>query len=383
MKAGTSRTARTVRRRLRAGGRLDRYVGSLFAASYATAFLLVVGLFVVLDLASNIDDFLEPWDDGSKAPIAVLARYYLMNVPFLYLQVAPMVTLVAGMFTISKLHKNNEIVAAVGAGVSTQRIVAPVMLGAALVAGGMFALREWATATLGDRRDAHLDVLREHRLDRVYDVIWVRDVHGSHARIGELRPATGTPRHAEIRDLTVYLNTPSGGARIHADRAVWGRDASGAPAWVLENGTRKEVEGERPAEPVAVLEGFDLTPDLALTFHRGRESPLELSFSQARELASRDPDNVSYQTVIQYHLSFPLANLVLLLVGLPILMRQERGRGMEGIALGCLLCVFFLSADFVFRSMGLEGGVHPLMAGWVPLLLFGSLGAVLYDGMRA
>jgi len=371
-----------ISRRLKIGGRLDRYVGTLFAASYATAFLLVVGLFVVLDMTAKIDEFLEPWPDGRRAPVTIIARYYLMSVPFLFLQVAPMVTLIAGMFTVSKLHRHNELAAALAAGISSRRVVAPVILGAGLAAAGMFALHEWATATIGDKRDAHLDVLENKRLDRVYDVIWVRDVHGSHARLGEYRPATGNPLHAEVSDLTVYLNTADGGARIHADRAIWG-ERNGEPVWFLENGMRKNVEGTQPAVPLEVLEDFDLTPELALAFYRGRTNPLELSFSEAAELARRDPDNVGYQTVIQYHLSFPLANLVLLLVGLPILMRKDRASGAEGIAMGCLACVFFLAADFVFRNLGLEGGIHPLLAGWVPLLLFGSLGAVLFDSMRS
>ena len=47
-------------------GRLDRYVGGLFLAAYATAFLLIVGLTTIVFLATNLDHF-EPWPDGSSA----------------------------------------------------------------------------------------------------------------------------------------------------------------------------------------------------------------------------------------------------------------------------------------------------------------------------
>ena len=40
-------------------GRLDRYVGGLFLAAYATAFLLIVGLTTIVFLATNLDHF-EP-----------------------------------------------------------------------------------------------------------------------------------------------------------------------------------------------------------------------------------------------------------------------------------------------------------------------------------
>ena len=46
------------RRRFALGGTLDRYVGSTFVYSYATAMFVVVGLFVIMDMASNLDEAL-------------------------------------------------------------------------------------------------------------------------------------------------------------------------------------------------------------------------------------------------------------------------------------------------------------------------------------
>jgi len=86
--------------------------------------------------------------------------------------------------------------------------------------------------------------------------------------------------------------------------------------------------------------------------------------------------------MLQYHLTFPLANLILLLVGLPILLRHDRGRGAEGLAKGCLLCVFYFAADFVLRNQGLGGRMDPVLAAWLPILFFGSLGLALYETMR-
>ena len=126
---------------------------------------------------------------------------------------------------------------------------------------------------------------------------------------------------------------------------------------------------------------FLFTPELARTFRRARDNPLELSYAEARELGARDPDNVVYQTLTQYHLTFPLANLVLLVVGLPLLLRHERGAGAEGLARGLLLCLFFFAADFVCRNLGVQGALDPLLASWLPVLFFGSLGVVLYASM--
>ena len=96
----------------------------------------------------------------------------------------------------------------------------------------------------------------------------------------------------------------------------------------------------------------------------------------------RDPDNPVYRTLWQYHLTFPLANLVLLLVGLPMMMRHERGAGAEGLAKGLMLCLVFFAADFVCRNLGVQGALDPILSSWLPVVFFGSLGIVLFESMQ-
>lgn len=370
------------RRALKIGGRLDRYVGSLYLASYATAFLTVVGLFLILDLASNLDRYLDPWADGSHVPSLIIVRYYTLNIPFLFLQVAPFVALVAGLFTVSKLMKHSETVAALSAGVSSHRLLAPVFLGGLVSGLGMFALREASSPKLANMRDEYRFVLESKGYDRMYKDLRVRDLNGSVVLLAQFRPSVGEPPVAEVRGLEAYVRySLARWVETKADRAVYA-ERDGRTGWWLEGGLRSEtVQGIQRSEPVEFLEGFDFTPDLALSYHRADENPLELSFAEARDLSHRDPDNVVYQTLLQYDLTFPLASIVLMLVGLPILMQHEK-KGAEGLAKGSLLCIFYFAADFIFRNMGLQGGLDPLLAAWMPVLTFGSLGLVLYDGMR-
>jgi len=379
------------RRGLRIGGRLDRYVGWLFVSSYATAFLLVVGLFVILDMASNLDAYLEAWPGGGHAPSFLIIRYYLLDIPFLFLQIAPFVTLVAGLFTVSKLLRVNETVAALAAGVSSWRLLAPVFLLGALCGFGMFGLSEVASQSLADRRDALRYVLDNKRYDLVYSDLRLRDLNGSVAMLEEFRPATPLPPEAgdvevpaepEVRGLSAILRARTQWSNTQAARATYVPRGE-RMGWKLEGGVHEQVDGPKVTEPSEWLDGFDFTPGLAITYWRARENPLDLSFREVRELAHRDPDNVVFQTLMQYHLTFPLANLVLLLVGLPILLRHDRRRNTAGLASSALLCVFYFASDFVLRNMGLQGNLDPLLAAWLPVLAFGSLGLVLYDSMQS
>jgi lipopolysaccharide export system permease protein len=366
------------KRALKIGGRLDWYVTKLFLSSYATALFVVVGLFFVLDFTQFIDEYLEPMKDGTPKPTILIVRYYLLNTPFLFLQVAPFVTLVASLFTVSKLLKHNEVVAGLGAGISAHRILSPIVVLSILAGAGMFQLRESLANGIVEKRDALHYVLMQRDYDQVYRHLFLKDLSGSVVRLDEFRPAAGNPPHPEVRGLHATLLSLSQWVQVDADRAVYVREGAQG-VWQLENGVRHEVSGDTRIE---ILEGFDFTPELALTFARAHEAALELSYGETREMARRDPDNVVYQTLLQYHVTFPLANLVLVLVGVPLLMRYERRRVVASLAAACMLCILFFAADLVFRNLGLQASLDPRIAAWMPVLLFGSLGIVLFDSMR-
>ena len=278
------------------------------------------------------------------------------------------------MFTVNRMLKKNEVAAVLAAGVSAHRMLLPIFAGGALLTVAMFAVRELLEVGIADNRD-HLLFVLDHKLDeRVYHDVYVDDLSRSHVRLKAFYPdRPGSP----VEGLTAVLRAGERVLHIDASKAVW-RDG----AWHLEDGVRTVVDEARQVEEVEVLEGFEFTPDLALTYRRARDNPLELSFSEVQELMRRDPDDVTYQTLWHYNLTFPLANFILLLVGIPVMFGYERGRGTDRMAIGGLLCIFYFGVDFVFRNLGLGGGLSPILASWVPLLLFGSLGVVLYDSMR-
>jgi lipopolysaccharide export LptBFGC system permease protein LptF len=224
-------------------------------------------------------------------------------------------------------------------------------------------------------------LLLEKTSERLLENLLLRDGRGNVARLGEYRPSGGPDGEPEVRELSVHLVSATSWTRVSAKRALWVA-GPGAPHWQLEDGVRHHVADAEHTEPVTELEGFELTPELAATFWRAREAPLELSWRETIELSQRDPDNVVYQTLLHYLITFPLANLVLVLVGLPLLMRHERGRGALAAAGAFGLCLTYFAADFVCRTLGLQGSLEPVLSAWLPILFFGSLGIALYDSMR-
>ena len=67
---------------------------------------------------------------------------------------------------------------------------------------------------------------------------------------------------------------------------------------------------------------------------------------------------------------------------MPFLMGHSRSHGPSPGLWVFFLCLCFFGSDFVCRSLGLQGQLDPLMAAWLPILFFGSLGVVLFTSAR-
>ena len=370
-------------RTLKIGGRIDRYIARLFALSYLTAFLLVIGLFLIMDMAVNLDDYLEV-DGGGNSPGALtVLRFYAVQIPFFYLEMSPFVTLIAGLFTAARLSKANEIVAALGAGISARRLLAPVLVGGAVLALGMFALREWATASLAPQVAALKAQLKEGRDQPMYRGIWVKSREGVTVRVRSYLPEGGPRGEPLIQGLSCQIKRDAALEVVAAEQALALEPHADGRWRLLDGHVLKVTETGQERSSAETLEGVTFTPDDVLLFYKAMDNPLELSFAGTRRVLSRRPDDARVRTAMHYHMTFPLAGLVLLLVGLPFLMGQERGRGVERVAIGLFLCVTYFGVDFVARTLGLNGTLGPIHAGWFPIVLFGSLGAVLFGSMRS
>ena len=179
-----------------------------------------------------------------------------------------------------------------------------------------------------------------------------------------------------VRTLLVG-NAPSDAATVIADAAQWD-DAAGD--WRLENGLRRTADKDRPC---AFLGTPDWTPQVVL--QRGQENVDSELFSYGELIETRRlrPNSVGVAMALHRHIAYPLANVILLLLSLPFAIHFERGSRIERVLSAIGVCVAYLLFDLTCQNLGYLGHVHPLVAAWSPTILFGSLGVVMFSGVRS
>ncbi len=363
------------------GGRLDRYVARAFVKAFAVSLFAVLGLFVVLDLAAHLDEFLIRSGAGAQS-LPLLAEYYLLSLPFLFLQAAPFITLGAGAYTLVRLVQTNEWMAVLGAGISSRRMLAPVIALALALAGSILAFRDRATERLAFQRDLVHGRLLWGQERPWAEAVWVRDRSGRPFFVRRFQVHGGLQGEATIEGLEADLFFEGQWMRFRADEARFTRE-SGRGQWTLDEGASLEFEDatrQRELSPEKLVH-LDFEPRDVLAAAKMRVDPDKLSSFEIHELVARDPDNMQLRTIEQNLWAYPFANVIFLLIGLPLALSVEKRRVLRGVLVGVLTCFFYFVFDFVCRSLGMEGALSPLIAGWLPAVLFGSLGIVLTSAL--
>jgi lipopolysaccharide export system permease protein len=352
---------------------LDRHVARTFLASLGVVFLFFFGFFLVIDLFANADDFVETAQKlsiGARTMVSWVAGFYLFKAPAIFLQVAPFVTVIGAVVAVARLNRQNELVPVLTAGRSIFRLLRPIFVLAALLTALMLLVQEHVAPAAADHRLARGCFLKHRRDTLVLKNVQFEDSNGRHWSGLELEPVSGRLARAEVRRVTddAYEIIDLVDATYDTSRGGWSM-AGGIPALTEEGGARH-------SRRLDLLES-DLTP--ARIVAREKE-PFDLSFAHLGHLFAVTGEP-RFEILLHFHITFPLANLLLLLLALPFVLRYDRQKVMQGFAVAFFLCLAYFGVDAALRTLG-ETRLHPILAAWFAPLFFGALGISLFDGVR-
>ena len=116
---------------------LDKYILKNTAASYFFVVLTFIGLHIVIDLFSNLSDFLH-----AKTPLHIVLNYYAYLMPLIFLRTSIFSIPISILFSLGEMNKNNEIVTMRASGISVYRLTTPVICFSLVISLFSFFLQE-------------------------------------------------------------------------------------------------------------------------------------------------------------------------------------------------------------------------------------------------
>ncbi|MCK4654817.1 MAG: LptF/LptG family permease, partial [Candidatus Cloacimonetes bacterium] len=124
------------------------------------------------------------------------------------------------------------------------------------------------------------------------------------------------------------------------------------------------------------IEEVDVTP---IDFIKSAKKPMSMNFFELKEYINRLKkvgEKYSKELVeLNLKVSFPFSNLIILLFSVPLVSTSSRSRGRGLIfGIGLLVCFLYLSTLRICQSLGYNEVLSPIVAAWLPNLVFALIG---------
>lgn len=344
---------------------LDRYLITSFGRNLATVLGGLLAIYLLVDFFERVDSFL---DAGLGTGGAV--RYLLLKIPLIIEQLLPVALLLAGIITLGLLNRRHELMALQAAGLSTRRIIRPLLLAAfACTLLGMASSQWLLPPTMSElNRLWHQEVRQqENRGIERQGRIYYRGQEG----IYSFRPAADSENRLADFSYLTWDRDYRLAQLIFATRASWdGRK------WLLEEGQLKEKANGDDDFVVDYFERRQLAlpeepADFFIPPYALSERALSTLFSQATASADT-PQRRQARLAIQHKISYIFLGLPLLLIGIPLLLAMSRGRGRDlALAIPAASFLAFITWGLwsFGQSLAAAGQLPPFIAAWALHLL--------------
>jgi lipopolysaccharide export system permease protein len=361
----------------------DRYLLKRYLSVFAILFASTFGLFVVIDGFTNVDAFQET-AHGTLDVLLRMAGHYLFQSSAFFDMIAPILAVISAMVVFALLVRHSEIHPMLAAGVPIYRLLVPVVLGAIAVKVLVFANRELVIPRIAH----HLQAERGEGGDEGQSVTPVND-YASRIRIDGSRLFLAERRLSQPNFVLPVPEIVHDLATLKAREASYCAATPRRPAgWVLRDATPRYAElnlteaGRQHVlpmpDPADIFVATEVSFDQLLDRERSRD------YTGTLDLVRRI-HNPAYGTAairgttLQVHtrLIAPLANVLSVLVAIPLIVRRESRSLVLNLAVSTGVLIVVYGAAQACLYLGRVNLIPVDLAAWAPAIAAGTLAAWL------
>lgn len=355
-------------------GRLDWYIIRKFIGTYIFSIVLIISIALVFDFNENLSKFTKyhaPWR-------AIVFDYYANFIPYYSNLFSPLFVFIAVIFFTSKLAGNSEIIAMLSSGVSFRRLMRPYMISCVLIASVTFYLNSFVIP--------HGTVIRQN-----FESLYRNSKKNTSAENVQLQVGKGT-----VAYIQHYDDRYKRGYGFSLDKFEGKKLISHMTAMEIQYDTIADAKYHWKATnwKTRTLVGLHeriVTGDVKDTVIL--MEPTDLVYSKGQQETFTSPellDYISKQTsrgsgnVVQYEVEFhkriamSFSSFILTIIGLSLSARKRKGGMGLYLGIGLGLSFGYIMLQTVSSTFAINAGTPPVLAAWIPNLIFAFIAYFCY-----
>ncbi|WDF54114.1 LptF/LptG family permease [Mucilaginibacter sp. KACC 22063] len=349
---------------------IDWYIIRKYLGTFSFTIALFMVIIVVFDVSEHLDNFLK-----SNAPLsAIVFQYYAGYLPFYTNLLLPLINFLAVIFFTAKMANQTEIVPILSGKASFNRFLRPYFFSATLI----FIVFFFANIYL---------IPFTNKLDITFENHYFNDVDPTKSEV-HMQLDKDTYVYLQSFDNTIHTGYDFVLEKFDGDemkqklvanrivydslKRVWSiqdynvRYVNGLKESFVYNGIKKDtVLDMKPADFEAhdnvyrAMGMAELNKNIQREQLRGTGALTDMLFEKYRRFV------------------YPLSSYVLMVIGVAISSRKVRGGIGLPLGIGIFLCFTYIVVDRFAFVFSIKGGMPPIIAVFIPNVLFGILGYYL------
>jgi lipopolysaccharide export system permease protein len=349
---------------------IDWYIIRKFLGTYVFTIGLIIAITVIIDLNQKIDKFIKT----SPSTYSIIVDYYLNFIPYFINLFSPLFVFIAVIFFTSKMAENSEIIALMSSGLNFKRLMRPYLIAAGIIATCTFLLNSFVIPPGNVRRIDFENKYVSNKSVNYEANIQLEVEPGIIAHFNNYDNNTKRGRGFSLEKFEDKHLV----SRLTAKEIFW----DSLYHWKIKDYMIRDFVGMK--EIISSGEALDTT--LAMV-----PSDFLISVKDAEQLTTpalkiyidrqkqRGIGNVQLFE-IEYHKRFAMAfaAFILTVIGASLSSRKIKGGMGMNIGIGMALSFSFILFLQVSSTFAISGLVSPMIAAWIPNVLFAGVAIWLY-----
>ena len=340
---------------------IDIYISKKFLGTFFYAIALILSIAIVFDISENLDEFLSKDIPGK----VIIFDYYLNFIPYFANLFSPLFTFIAVIYFTSKMAYNTEIIAILSSGVSYHRLMRPYLVSAFILAALSFVLGNYiippANKTLNDFRNNYIDnsrVITENNIHRQIEpgvYIYMQSFNTSNI---------GYKFTLERFDGARLVE------KLSADNIRWDDETE---KWVINNYWKRIVHDnhEEFEKGYRIDTTLNMLPENFKTLKNEMETFTSPALrNEIKQMKMRGVKTTEWEIEKHRRIAGPFSAFILTIIGVGLASRKIKGGLGLHLGLGLLLSFSYILFMQVSTVFAVSGTAPPLLAVWIPNLLY-------------